>query len=66
MTSAVLSGTGMRPFIHKSLQMQKKGKGGKEDKKHPDKRYSLCTFINKIDDLQHVSVDSVLREFSNG
>lgn len=43
-----------------------KGRGRKEYKKHPDKVYSLCTFINKIDDLQHVSVDSVLRDFSNG
>lgn len=43
-----------------------KGRGRKEHKKHPDKAYSLRTFINKIDDLQHGSVDSVLREFSSG
>lgn len=69
-TSAVLPGTGSgTPFprhreetTHSKIPANaEKGRGRKEHKKHPDKVYSLHTFINKIYDLQHVSVDSVLK-----
>lgn len=74
-SSTILPGTGTgtqfprhrEETTHSKIPANKeKDRGRKEHKKHPDKVYSLCTFINKIYDLQHVSVDSVLREFSNG